>query len=208
MSLPATTSNRVNPLIPLLSNPIGLDKAIQDIQIALSDISWLEKIFGRAFEFNAINTLGKRIKKPMVYIGNGEYYSVLPNDTFKSMCFFLTRGHEESEGYLTGNTLIYKVRGISIIFWVNLKLIDPTNDYIFTEKLKTDVEKVLIHLPQVQDLENYNDQDADQIFASSGKAKLGVSTPFNLADTPDAYLMYPYSAFRMELSLKYTDILC
>ena len=69
----------------LKENPVGIDKPIQRLQVALGDnIDWLDKNFGRCFKTE--NTESRKYT-PEIYIGDSEYIDTFPDD-LTSMCFF------------------------------------------------------------------------------------------------------------------------
>lgn len=69
---------------PLLSSPKLLDKAIQQIQIVLGNLSFIEKSFGLAEHRER-----DKKKYPAVYQGeNLDEYEVSPKDDIKAFCFW------------------------------------------------------------------------------------------------------------------------
>lgn len=182
------------PDIPLIDAPVGLDVVIQSIQEDLATIPWLEQSFGRAWEhFEG----GKRI--PKVYVGNGEYFNVVPNDTLRSYSFIAVRG-EESTPYYTGFQRNDKTRELSVIFWGNLRQIDPSRDYIYTERLKADFEAVLMKSEWVKSINRYFDERVEDIF--DGYVKNNMSDVYSV-DQPDTILMHPYTGFRIDFTVGY-----
>ena len=193
-----------NPTILLIESPVGLDKAIQSIQQELATgLTWLEKSFGRAWEFKEVDPdTGKIERVPKAYSGEGEYFPVLPNDFLKAQSFITVRNEETWPAYsrATGNS---KSRELSIIFWFNLKEINPAKDYIFTEELKTDVEKILKFNAYVASINKYFDERVEDVF--DGYISQAESGRYSVDDTKTQYLMYPYSGFRFDLTVAYTE---
>jgi hypothetical protein len=193
-----------NPDIPLITSPIGLDKVIQNIQQALTaGLPWLEKSFGRAWEFKEVDPATEKIVRvPKCYSGSGEYINVLPNDFLKSQSFITVRNEETWPAYTraTGNS---KLRALSTIFWFNLKEIDSSKDYIFTEVLKKDVEKVLKANAYVASIDKYFDERVEDVF--DGYISQAESGRYSVDDTKTQYLMYPYSGFRFDVTVAYDE---
>jgi hypothetical protein len=83
---------------------------------------------------------------------------------------------------------------MALIVWGNLKRIDPSVDYIFTERLINQTVAVLNRIAGVE-LVRMFDENAREIFR-------GMS----LNETHHGLLMHPYFAFRIEMNLKYQMI--
>jgi hypothetical protein len=175
-----------SPDILILQNPVGIDAIIQSLQQNLyAGLPWLQKAFGRAKECRE-----GRERIPKVYVGLGEYYSVLPNDFLQSQCFFMAREPETpfSNGYSLQRT-------ISVVFWVNLKKINPNNDYIFTEELRFEAEKIIKANKWVTGIPNFYDDRADDVYMGY----LAESADETIVEA----LQYPYAGFRFDISVVY-----
>lgn len=178
-----------NPNVPLIENPINLDREIQSIQLTLALLPWLDKSFGRA-------RTGKDDNKsfPEVYKGGGEYHNCLPNDHLKSQSFIRVRNdsgrplnYEATEGYT--NKYTYP---LDIIFWFNLQRIDPGKRYRFDEELKKEVTDVLKELTQLK---------LTRIYEAPEDVFQGYSFDFV---NPNIF-RYPYGGFRFECDLFFTE---
>lgn len=180
-----------NPNTPLISNPVGLDKAIQEIQVVVATLPWLEKSFGRARIQPRKGIDGKIVREPMVYQGSKEYYPVLPNDALKSYSFFKAKGVREFEDVGDYNFTIYEKTIVELTFWVNLEAIDNTKNYYFTDDLIEEVKALLMVQPGAI-IVSVVDEDAREIFKG-----------YTLKEEQRDLLMYPYGAFKIELELRY-----
>lgn len=182
-----------NPTVQLLTDPIGLDKAIQDVQILLRDnLPWLQKSFGRAKKQPRKD--GKMIRRePMVYISNGEYYPTLPNDALTSYSFFRVVGSRDYDDASPAIYTLYETTRVDVIFWVNLKQLDLSIDNNSTEKYINESGKLLNSASGV-DLIRIFDEDAREIFEG-----------YTLKEEQRDLLMYPYAAWRFELELRYQN---
>lgn len=190
------TQTLKNPSAPVIVNPIGIDAAIQKLQVAIAAIPWIEKSFARARPMTRMVLTQKKVE-PMVYQGSEEYYPVLPNDALKAYSFFRANGPRQTDGYEPNlNYKKYFFRDpVDLIVWGNLKLIDSSKDYVFTEELVRDVLNILNRDANVSVVRVYDDK-VDEIYKG-----------YSLDDAHRDLLLYPYTAFRIELSLRY-EIAC
>jgi hypothetical protein len=177
-----------NPNVPLIENPINLDKEIQEIQLAL-DLPWLEKSFGRAR--TGKDDQGKTF--PEVYKGGGEYHNVLANDHLRSQSFIRVKGDSSSRIYKDPRDRYSdKVSApIDIIFWYDLIKIGDRG-YRYDEELKKEVLDLLKTLPQLKIIRIY--EAYEDVFQ-------GYSLDFMQANM----FRYPYGGFRFECELNYTE---
>jgi hypothetical protein len=196
-----------DPEILTIDSPVGIDKIIQSLQDDFSSLPWLQKSFGRAWEFT--EKQGDRVVRvPKAWQGKesstqrGEYINMLPNDHLQSQCFIMCAGPEEWTNFVQGmvNT---KERKLKIIFWFNLEDIDANKDYIFTEELKADVEKILKLNPHVKSIDSYTDEKAEDVF--EGYINSGSNTLSAADDDLNQYLMHPYSGFRFNITVAYWE---
>lgn len=192
----------INPRVTLLENPSGIDKAIQSVQIKLSQLSWLELVFGRATmqktkEQKKVDdkrfSLGEIIY-PQV-IDNAQPVSAMPNDNLKAMGFFHTDGEVRFPEYdYTDSFGLDSVQGVSLIIWANLsKINDPA--YTAMEHLRKDVLKKLKTVPRV--------------FLKSSTAQYDqVFSPYTITEVYRQYMLPPFCAFRVnfDISFEYLEI--
>lgn len=183
----------------LLTNPVGIDKAIQDVQIKLQAILWLgNKAYGRAFkqEENKIIAGGgsrRLIYYPEVYQDGGEPLNVMPNDSSQAQSFFYTRDPARAVDYMPLQNNIY-IHPTSLILWANLGKVDPAKQGRFTEYLKAEVLGVLrsctgLYVTQV--VESY-----ENVFSN-----------YTITEEYRQYMKLPYTAFRIDFDLNYKDAL-
>jgi hypothetical protein len=125
-----------NPNIPLLSNPVGVDREIQALQEELGiGLSWLEYVYGRAFLGVAKEVRQPNYLYPAVYKGNKNYYDASPNDNLRSQAFFYLDGMARPTTHDVGEYLKF-TQPVSLIVWgrldkVNTFLGDPFSDEHF-----------------------------------------------------------------------------
>jgi hypothetical protein len=184
--------NLKNPTVVAVPDPQDLDLAIHQVQVKLSSLAWLEKIFGRAREFPVKSADGKTVnREPRVYQSAGEYYAPFPNDALQSYSFFMAgqpRSFEESKPF---DPIKFMASPMALIVWGNLKRIDPAVDYIFTERLVNQTTAILNTMPGVE-LVRVFDENSRDIFRG-----------LTLNETHQGLLMHPYFAFRIEFIIRY-----
>lgn len=194
----------INPNIPQIASAINLDAVIQSIQNDLAAISWHEKSFGRAWvQYETIGN--KRLRVPKCYNTKKEYYNALPNDTFNSISFIATNGDEKPISQNGVNSATMKERELKVIFWLHMTKISDFSgldfsgidfstygDYVFTEVLKTQVEKVLRNNSYVKSIDRYIDDSIERVYDG-----------YDIEAFDTHYGMFPYSAFRFDITVGY-----
>lgn len=187
-----------SPYINTSNTAIGLDVVIESIRSELEAIPWLSVSFGRAYEFKEKDTTGKTVKIPKCYTSSGEYINVFPNDTLfakdVAASSFIKLKNSETYQQFNSTDGSKKKATLSVIFWGNLKLIDSTKDYIFTELLKYDVEKILKINQYVFELVEWVDERAEDVFEG-----------YDLQIDNPTYLVYPFTGFRVDLTVFYDE---
>lgn len=178
-----------NTQTPILS-PKGIDRVISRINIALSNIQWLSKIYQRAWLLNdAMSGDNRYVGK--IYLSSSEYYDPIPQDNEIGVSVVVATGNEVHIGANSGTSFVEqeKERNLAIIFSVNLKAIDESIDYIFTEVLKEEVEIILDNVDGLE-IQSYVDEDPRKVFEG-----LNIEN-FSL-------MKYPYAAFRFNIKVSY-----
>lgn len=111
---------------------------VQQLQAAfIEKLAWLE----RAFHISKVGIdAEKKLGYPQIHSNkaNGEHYDIRPDNKCPSYCFFeIERPHEINS---EDDSVSYF---LSVVFWNNLKLIDPDKTYDFTSELIKDVIDIL-----------------------------------------------------------------
>lgn len=194
-------SNRFkNPLTPQIAEPVNIDRPIQEMQLALAQLGWLEKSFGRAYNSYKTVTgpLGQTTKAyPEVWQGLGlDLLEVLPNDNLKSQSFFRVHEPQEVIDYVMDGYSVMRAT-VSIIFWFNLKEIDPTIDYRYIELLKAQVQRVLTTMLFSPD----SSIKVARIWDSAERVFEG----YDMSNVRDQELVHPCGGFRFEIELTYRE---
>jgi hypothetical protein len=185
-----------NPNAPVVQNPINLDKQIGDIQTRLATIPWLETAYGRVWNITTKELIGKEKAEPHVYVANGQYKKIMANDNLKSESFVFVRQPERIIDYELNSKTQNKEVDISIIFWMDLRKINPTLDQVYTEILKSDIEAVLYAAPPITNINRVWDDEGKDIFKG-----------FNIDNLNKELLMYPFKALRYDCQISY-ETLC
>ena len=123
--------------LPLLTNPVGVDAPIQELQIELKDnLPWLQKSFGRAYIGRTLRSNGKLYQYPAIYIGEREVYDASPNDNLTAYSFFEVEGAYNSQDYENSGvsgTNNYEA-SVSLVIWGNLEKINESLEIPFTDQ--------------------------------------------------------------------------
>lgn len=185
-----------NQRIITIDNPRGLDKAIASLQQSISAIPYLTKVFGRAYIYKEVSN-DKSITVPKVYAGGKEYENVLVNDNYTSMCFFVATGPAVPIDFQNFQSNKYR-RNVSLIFWGNLKKINPSKDYVFSELIKSDLLKALSTNSSLDTIESIEDDTYDNVFKEFRGSE-------RLYEGKTQYLQYPNTGIRINMVVTYED---
>lgn len=141
--------SRISPEVPLIEDPVNLDRVIQGMQLALSNgLAWLRYAYGRAYTEREMRD-ERTYFLPKVYVGNKRYESVLPNKNLESYCFFVVdepgrvnSGGNAYQGNIDGYQMIVSnhfTYDIGIVFWYNLEKMDFDFTHRYTEELQKEI---------------------------------------------------------------------
>lgn len=184
-------SNNKNPQVFTVPDAINLDLAIQKMQMDLASLTWLDKIFGRAWMHPVVNKKDTVVMQPMCYVGDSEYYNVMPNDALKSYCFFVSHDSREFEDYVPFDYTYYQKTKVDLITWVDLKAVDSSKVYVYTEELIAQ---------QIENLSKNGCVEIERIYDDSVKK---IFKGYDLKETKRDLLMYPCAAWRVEMNVRF-----
>lgn len=185
-----------------IQNPKGLDYAIGKLQAKLSALSFLQLIYGRAYvqqKQKPAEEKNKPLKRmgteyfPETWGKNYEPVNCMPNDNVKGMCFFLQRdpATQATPGTVILPSQISIRQPISVIFWFNLKKIDVTKPFKYSEEIKQLVVYQLTREASFSFVETYEDIRR-------------VYDPFAITDNVyEKYIKPPYYALRVDGYVNY-----
>lgn len=183
------------PIAPVIANPVLLDKEIAAIQAQMSNLPWLELSFGRAFkQFKLVN--GTKVSFPAIFQAlDKDFYNAFPNDNIKSYSFVFVDPTQVTEWNVKR---IHNIEhDISIIVFFDLKEIDNTFPYRYTEKLKEDVIFVLSDLrPQRLQINSITD-DIEEAF-----------NDFSISEIKSEFLKERFGAFKFDCTIFYSNDNC
>jgi hypothetical protein len=191
----------MNPKNPkVLANPDakGLDKAIESMRESFSQLTWLQKSFGRAFtlyrEVSGVEAADQAEQRlvPSVYCGNKEYFDVLPNDNLSAFSFFHpVDPTAEPETSSTGTMRFQSLWTTQVDFICYLNYKNLGDSAPVPEKY---IEQVLQQLKAIPEATVVNvwSNSLTQIWSGWDLTFLDRST-----------LYYPNGGFRMRLQVNY-----
>jgi hypothetical protein len=145
----------------------------------------LKKCFGRAFE-QPLDAGSRRA--PFTYIGEGEYFNVLPQDFLSSQSFIMARSPET---YTDENIDSGVERDVSIVMWFNL----PETGAESAEALRWQVERLIKENPFVFRISAFYDERIEDIF-------FGYVSDEAL-ENGTQYLRFPWFGFRYDMRVAY-----
>lgn len=186
-----------NPLVPLIGDPANIDRPIQEMQQALAlGLPWLAKSFGRSWESFKKDTTGKILTYPEVWQGLGkDLLNCLPNDNLNSQSFFKVENPIEVIDYASAQFNMMQAR-ISIIFWMNLKMIDPDLDYRYIELLKGSAQRIITETSLT---------DGTFVIRRIWETAIDVFRGYTIDLFNDQSLVHPYAGFRFECDLTFRE---
>lgn len=189
-------STIINPIPSALpATAKGADATIEFLRTRLdAQVSWLTgRSFGRARPIPRLidPVKGTKMIEPLVYISSKEYYPCYPNDALTAFSFWHVMTprtpHEYRDNSMPKNFSV----PAALIVWGNLNKVDSSKDYIYTEELLNEVLAVLNTSNKIEVLRIFDDE-VKRIYQGFDidPARLGL-------------LMFPYFAFRIEVTLRY-----
>lgn len=189
-------STLINPIPSALPGTAeAADAAIESLRLLLdANVSWLTgRSFGRARAIPRIldPTKGTKVIEPLVYTANKEYYPALPNDALTAFSFWYIQNPRTPFDYRDHSFPKNFSTPASLVVWGNLNKISPLKDYIYTEELINQVMAVLNNTSKVEVVRIF-DEDIKRIYQG-----------FDIDPSTLGLLMFPYFAFRIEVTLRY-----
>ena len=184
------------PKIPILTEMVGVEKRVQDLQQNISELDWLEYSFGLAKGVNIGNEEDENIA-PMVYTGvNSDSLDVRmwPDDTYKSYAFWVLTEANEFLYYDNVNAARRSPKmqqPIALIVCLDNKKISHDQDHTVTHSVCRE--------ELIDKLNNKNISNG--IFQITAVIQ-NVAEVFGDFETKP--LQEPYSCFRVEGLLTYT----
>lgn len=161
------------------------DRVIQDLQDALGELSWLNHIFGRSERLVKM-VEGRKYYTPNVYAKNGEYISLVPDNTeLGNYCFFVL---DEPQVVSVPMGLQNRLKApFALVVWVDMRTVEDNDarntEYVKEQLLKT-IRRAWIRHGAVSVERVY--QRAENVFDG-----------YSLDEVDNQYLMQPFAGFRL-----------
>lgn len=198
--------------IRMKDKPVLLDKVLQDLQRALEDnLPWLDCAFGRAYKLVEHRPEGGKFVYPVMYNGNGEYVSLLPNDNLGNFSWFDIYDPQVISETQPGMPQ-YTFTG-AVVFWYDISSIYEDKSMLYTEEVKDEILRVLtkpgivstngrLVVNEVYErFENiYKGYSIEKIYNSAEYKGEGVQ------DIDKQFFMYPYAGIRIEFKITTREI--
>jgi hypothetical protein len=189
------------------SNPVLLDKVLQDMQTTLLvKLPWLNYAFGRAYKLVENRPDGAKFIYPAAYNGNGEYVSLLPNDNFGNFSWFDIYDPQKIT-QVVQSLPQYTFSG-AIVFWYDLSSIYEDETVLHTEEVKDEIIRVLttpgvITTTGKLTINNIYER-FENIYKEYSIEKIYNNYDYfgqNIQDIDKQFFMYPYAGIRIEFTL-------
>ena len=193
-------SNNLDPINPIIQNPVNLDAVIQDIQLDLkSNLSWLDNSFGIC-ELATKKISGQVITYPEVFANNERrrYVELFPSVDYGNFSFFVVKDPVNYNDYQIGSSTIKKSASVDLIVWLDFEKINSNNNpdyyYRFHQLILNDLHLVLREHLTVKIHKYY-------------KTFTEVWKDFTLIHTEEVqqYFKQPFAGLRLELEIFYFD---
>lgn len=182
-----------NPTVPLIENPINLDREIQTIQQAIGGLSWIEKSFGRAWNGRSFDVSRKSVTIPEVYQGSNEYYPCLPNDELTGQSFIRVQSDTQTVTEYSPYSPDKISCIIDIIITYRLDLINAGVTHRYNEELKKEVKDALKLNSTIKRIIRVYEDPAD------------VFKGYTISHEEWQTFKHPRGGFRFECELAYTE---
>lgn len=197
--------------IKLKANPVLLDLVLQNIQeTLLAKIDWLDYAFGRAYKNVKYENDGRKYIYPAVYVNDGEYIDMTPNDNLGNFTWFDIYDPQIVE-LGTRGAPVFSYSG-ALVLWCNQESIFGNSDFVYLEELKQQILEVLqspgiLSYGKVLPLRVYD--RFENIYKGYTIEKVYNTFLYSGEDiqyVDKMFFMHPYAGLRFELNLKIQKI--
>lgn len=175
-------------ILPHYNTPYLFDKVIEDVaQSMKANLPWLDIAYGRCERL--IKTIdGRRYYTPNVYLGRGEYDSLLPDDRRGCYSFFVMSEPQQVKQQVQTEVRIKSP--FSLIVWADMRRVDSVMnlpDERNTEYLKEAILSVL-NTTRTR-------RGSFNVISIYERAE-NVFQGFTLDEVDNQFLMAPFAGFR------------
>jgi hypothetical protein len=185
--------------LPLLSDPIGIDLPIQELQEQLAEnCPWIKYVFGRAWMGMKQQNSEPNYLYPAVYAGHFDYYDASPNDNIVSQSFFMVDGdHRVNTSEYEVGEYLKLTAPVSLIIWGNMDAINETYGLGYGDEKYTHIllQNVLntIRKNRAFTINRISDNDRS------------VFTEFSIRTKNNKMFYYPYFCYRIKMDVAYEE---
>lgn len=174
--------------LPRFTKAYLFDKVIEEIQASLTNkLPWLDVAYGRCERL--VKTIdGRRYYTPNVYLGRGEYVSLLPDDRRGCYSFFVMSEPQQVKQQVPVEVRIKAP--FSLIVWADMRSVEAKMslpDERNTEYLKEAILSVLST--------TLTKRGSFEVNAVYERAE-NVFSGFTLDEVDNQFLMSPFAGFR------------
>lgn len=181
-------------------NTVGLDSAISKLQTSLQTLTWLNKVFHRAYIHRELDINQRPILIPKVWEDadnvSSEWYDCRPNDIVISQAFFTPVSEERAIDWQSGSDATWE-QDIALIVWLNTTQIPAHDSGPSLGVQKAQVLQLLNFSDVVSDITSIVDRDATEIYRG-----------FTITDENTHYTMLPFAGFRINFKVMFDYIQC
>ena len=184
-------------ILPYYKTPYLFDKVIEDVAISLkANLPWLDEAYGRCERL--VKTIdGRRYYTPNVYLGRGEYESLLPDDKRGCYSFFVISDPQQVKQQVQTEVRIKSP--FSLIVWADMRRVENVMnlpDERNTEYLKEAILSVLNT--------TFTRRGSFLIETIYERAE-NVFQGFTLNEIDNQFLMSPFAGFRFNGTMIVTN---
>lgn len=186
-----------NPVAPVTANPINLEKAIQEIQLALAaKLPWLNYSFGRAQTGQSAVAGGRPKTYPEIHVSKTEYYNLEPNNHYGAHTFIQVVGPEKPVDYAAYTPNVYTAE-LAVVCVYDLNQIAARLGYepapIFPEIIKQQMRETLARCTCIEEITGI-DETANEVFRGYTYNQLEHQS-----------FKFPQGGFKMNVTARYLE---
>jgi hypothetical protein len=176
-------------------NPQLFDKLIKQLRLRLElNLTWLNNAFGSAYKISEPNKKNE-LSYPAIYVGKGEYLSMLPDESFGNYSFVEFEDPQLYDKTVPGKHILSAK--CAIIFWFNF-------DTIFDDDLIYHIEDVKKQILDVIAKPGLLTDGRLTVVKIITKPE-GIFNKYKVSQINSQFLLYPYAGLRFECEVSIFD---
>lgn len=193
------------------TNPVLVDSAIDSVQTRLAELTWLDTVFGRAYKHTEHSTENGKHILPAAYVGDSEYVSLLPSDSFGNFAWFDVYEPQYVDSAVPGKPAMDF--DMAVVVWFDIRTIFGDTGTIRAEEVKKDILDKLTAPGAVRGRLSVTRIYESPEFIYKGYSLERAYDPYayRRSDTESMdkqYFMHPYYGFRFEVKIKERSAVC